>query len=207
MSLNVWMMYLVTVIAVMSIPGPSQLLMLTNSSAHGVGRALSTALGDITANVIQMLAAGLGLAAIISVSGTAFSVIKWIGVAYLVWLGIHLITIAKQGSCGIEDSQTQDSLFRLWLQGLLTSAANPKEIGFFAALFPQFISPEISFWPQFLILSSTYILVDVSFLLAYGFGANWFMNKLGNAVQVWVGWAGGSCMIVAALLMGFGVVA
>ncbi|MEM6462955.1 MAG: LysE family transporter [Pseudomonadota bacterium] len=207
MSLSVWIIYLVTVIAVMSIPGPSQLLMLTNSSSHGIRRALSTAAGDICANILQMLAAGLGLAAVMSVSGTAFAVIKWVGVAYLIWLGIHLMSIAKTVSSDIDDTQQQVSLVRLWAQGMLTSAANPKEIGFFAALFPQFISSQVDFWPQFLILSATYIVLDISFLLAYGIGANWALSRFGNAEQAWVGRAGGSCMIVAAILMGFGFAA
>ena len=68
MTFETWAIYVLTVLALMSTPGPSQLLMLSNSGAHGFGRALSTAAGDLTANALQMLAAGLGLAAIIAAS-------------------------------------------------------------------------------------------------------------------------------------------
>ena len=95
MTLEIWTLYVATVLALMSTPGPSQLLMLSNSAAHGFGRATFTAFGDLTANAFQMLAAGLGLAALIAASGTALAVIKWAGVAYLVWLGARMILKAK----------------------------------------------------------------------------------------------------------------
>lgn len=95
MSMDVWIIYVLTVLALMSTPGPSQLLMLTNSGVHGFQRSLATAAGDLTANALQMLAAGLGLAAIIAASATALGVIKWAGVAYLIFLGVRMIRNAK----------------------------------------------------------------------------------------------------------------
>ena len=149
MPLDVWYIYLATVLALMSTPGPSHLLMLSNSGAHGFGRSLATAAGYLTANMLQMLAAGLGLAALITTSGMALSVIKWVGVVYLIWLGLRMIRNASDNaSSGGAASQTA-SLNGLWLQGFITSAANPKAVVFFAALFPQFISSELAFWPQF----------------------------------------------------------
>ena len=71
MPFETWMLYVLTVLALMSTPGPSQLLMLTNSGVHGFRRSLATAARDLSANALQMLAAGLGLAAIIAASATA----------------------------------------------------------------------------------------------------------------------------------------
>ncbi|MDR9483813.1 MAG: LysE family translocator [Sediminimonas sp.] len=203
MTIEAWTIYAATVLALMSTPGPSQLLMLSNSGAHGLRRSLSTAAGDLSANALQMLAAGLGLAAIIAASGAALATIKWAGVAYLIWLGIRMIRKAKPDDAGVRDTKRSVSLGNLWMQGFLTSAANPKAVVFFAALFPQFISDDHAFWPQFLILSVTYIIMDGLFLSAYGAGASWITTRFKGAAKVWIERIGGSLMIVAAILMGF----
>lgn len=90
----------------------------------------------------------------------------------------------------------------LWLQGFTTSAANPKAVVFFAALFPQFISPDAPFWPQFLILSATYIAIDGTFLSAYGLSASWVARRFRGRARTGVERAGGVFMIVAAMLLG-----
>ena len=202
MAIDVWTIYVATVLALMSTPGPSQLLMLSNSGAHGFQRALSTAAGDLSANALQMLAAGLGLAAIIAASGTALSVIKWAGVCYLIWLGIRMIWRAKPDDPNLSGTQATVSLRSLWMQGFLTSAANPKAVVFFAALFPQFISADAAFWPQFLILSATYIVMDGLFLSAYGISASWVTARFKGTARVWIERAGGGFMIGAAVLLG-----
>ena len=98
-----------------------------------------------------MLAAGLGLAALIAASATALTVIKWLGVAYLVYIGLRMIRRAgRRLDLGAAPRVSRRAL---WLQGFLTSASNPKAVVFFAALFPQFIDPNVAFWPQFAILS------------------------------------------------------
>ena len=202
MTLDIWTLYVATVLALMSTPGPSQLLMLSNSGAHGFRRATFTAMGDLTANALQMLAAGLGLAAIIAASATALTAIKWAGVAYLIWLGVRMIRKAKPEVPGAAGDTRTVSLGNLWMQGFLTSAANPKAVVFFAALFPQFISADAAFWPQFLILSATYIVMDGLFLSAYGLGASWVAARFKGTAKVWIERAGGGFMILAAVLLG-----
>lgn len=202
MAFEIWTLYVVTVLALMSTPGPSQLLILSNSGTHGFRRAIATGAGDLTANALQMLAAGLGLAAVIAASGMALSVIKWAGVAYLIWLGIRMIRRAKSDDPNLGDNQPKVSLGNLWMQGFLTSAANPKAVVFFAALFPQFISPEAAFWPQFLILSATYIAMDGAFLSAYGLSASWIAQRFKGPARVWIERIGGGFMIGAAVLLG-----
>ena len=76
MPIEIWMVYVLTVLAFMSTPGPSQLLMLSNSGVHGFRPSLATAAGDLSANAIQMLLAGLGLAAVIAASAMALSVTR-----------------------------------------------------------------------------------------------------------------------------------
>lgn len=202
MTLEIWTLYILTVLALMSTPGPSQLLILTNSGLHGFARAQATVAGDLSANALQMLAAGFGLAALIAASSTALTVIKWAGVAYLIWLGAKMIRRAKPVSTTSEPSQAHASLRALWVQGFFTSAANPKAVVFFAALFPQFITPEAAFWPQFLILSATYIVMDGLFLSAYGLGAAWISKRFKGNARAWIERIGGGFMIGAAVLLG-----
>ena len=87
-----------------------------------------------------MLAAGLGLSAVLTTTRNGFAVMKWIGVAYLVWLGVKMIRRSLRSELPLVGT-SPTSRKRLWLQGFITSAANPKAVVFFAALFPQFSQP------------------------------------------------------------------
>ena len=185
----------------MSTPGPSHLLMLSNSAAHGFKRSLATVAGDLMANSLQMFAAGLGLAALLTVYGNALLIIKWLGVAYLIWLGVRMILRAgKTGEASAKATKT--SLRTLWLQGFITSASNPKAIVFFAALFPQFISADRPFWIQFAVLSVTYLLIDGLFLSAYGIGATWIASRFAGSARTRIDRVGGGFIVGAAVLLG-----
>ena len=201
MSIESWTIFVGTVLLMMSTPGPSHLLMLSTSASNGFKRSLSTAAGDLTANAIQMLLAGFGLAAILASSRYGFAIIKWGGVAYLIWIGIRTIKSSfndKEGKLEVE----RTSLKRLWLRGFITSAANPKAVVFFAALFPQFINPTMALLPQILILGATYIVIDGLFLSAYGSGASWLANRLQSHYRKWVDRIAGASLIGAAALLG-----
>ncbi len=202
MSIEVWSAYVVTVLALMSTPGPSHLLMLSNSMASGFRPSIATAAGDLSANVLQMLAAGLGLATVLTASRHGFVVVKWAGVAYLAWLGMQQIRrpFASQGE--LLEAPPVSSRRKLWLQGFVTSAANPKAVVFFAALFPQFLSKELAFWPQMLILGATYIAIDATFLLTYGASADWLASRLKGSTRRWLDRLAGSCLLGAAVLLG-----
>ncbi len=199
MNFDVWVTFVAAVFLLMSTPGPSHLLMLSNSAANGFGRALFTAGGDLTANFFQMLAAGLGLAALLAASATALSVIKWLGVAYLVYIGLRMIRRAgRRLDLGAAPRVSRRAL---WLQGFLTSASNPKAVVFFAALFPQFIDPNAAFWPQFAILCASYIVIDGMFLGVYGSGASWLAARLKGPARASIDRLGGGFVIVAAVLL------
>ncbi len=199
MTIEIWTIYLATVLAFMSTPGPSHILMLSNSAAYGFRRSLATACGDLTANFFQMLAAGLGLAALLTLFSGALTFIKWLGVVYLLWLGFQMIRNAGSASKQAYGAQTVASVKTLWLQGFLTSAANPTAVVFFAAFFPQFISANSDFIPQFVILSVTYIIIDGLFLAIYGIGAGWMARKFAGNAGKWIGTTGGAFVIGAAV--------
>ena len=202
MNIETWFIYVATVLALMSTPGPSQLLMLSNSARNGFRRGTATTCGDLTANAIQMLLAGLGLGAVLATSANALLIIKWLGVTYLLYLGIKMIRKSSAKKIVDTEKDTKESLKSLWLQGFFTSAANPKAVVFFAALFPQFIDPSIGIANQLLILSVTYLVIDAVFLSIYGIGASWIANKLKGGKQAYIDRIGGSFVIAAAVLLG-----
>ncbi|MEM1186884.1 MAG: LysE family transporter [Pseudomonadota bacterium] len=201
MAFDTWLLFLGTVLLFMCTPGPSHLLMLSASMAHGFGKSLATAAGDLTANTIQILLAGLGLAAVLAASRYGFLIVKWAGVAYLVWLGSRQI-IASFRAKGTPTNGREVSSRRLWLRGFLTSAANPKAVVFFAALFPQFLNPDRPLAPQLAILGFSYIVIDACFLAAYGAGASWIARKFQAQFKAWVERAAGASLIAAAILLG-----
>lgn len=186
----------------MSTPGPSHLLMLSTSATNGFRRALATAAGDLSANALQMLLAGFGLAAVLATSRYGFAAIKWGGVAYLIWIGVR--TFLRSFQPQVEGARLmRTSLKTLWLRGFITSASNPKAVVFFAALFPQFINPDARLLPQILILGVTYIVIDGAFLAAYGKGASALAETLKGRKRGLIDRCAGIGLIGAAILLGF----
>lgn len=149
-------------------PDTSQLLIISNSIRQGLRRSGWTIFGDLSANVLQMAAAAFGLAAVIATSAAAFTLVKWLGVAYLAWIGLKLV-LAKPSDVELSGALAGASRFALFRQGFITSSANPYAVIFFAALFPQFIDPALAVAPQVAILGATYLVVDGVILCLWGY--------------------------------------
>jgi threonine/homoserine/homoserine lactone efflux protein len=159
----------------MSTPGPSHLLMLSKSLGNGFNRSLATAAGDLSANFVQMTVASLGLVSLIHSSQEFFVVIKWMGVSYLIFMGV--MKFRKRFDPSVAVLSRIRTLRSLYWQGFMTSAANPKAVIFFAALFPQFVNPAAQTGKQFLILGVTYLVIDACFLTVYGGFAGWIESR------------------------------
>ena len=202
MNTEIYIAYILTILALMSTPGPSHILMLSNSASNGSKRAMATAAGDLTANFFQMLAAGLGMSALITSAPHIFNGVKLAGVAYLVWLGINMIRKSFKHQTALKTAP-HTSIKTLWLQGFITSATNPKAVIFFAALFPQFLNSSLAFWPQFIILSISYLIVDGLFLTGYGIAADKIRHLLRQHGTRWIDRLGGTGVLIAAVLLGF----
>lgn len=201
MSIELWLGYVLTVLLLMSTPGPSQLLMLSNSLSQGFPRSIYVALGDLSANVLQMLAAGLGLVTLFVTWGDAFFYIKWMGVSYLIYMGLRQIRASFKASNLALNSHKKTGK-RMWLDGFFTSATNPRAILFFGSLFPQFIHPEKPLAPQLLILGGTYIFMDGVILCTYGKIAHWMAGKISGRPAGLKGQVAGGFLILAAVLLG-----
>ena len=167
MTIETYLLYLAALAVFFATPpDSSQLLIIANSARHGLKKSGWTVAGDLTANILQMSAAALGIAAVIATSATVFQAVKWLGVAYLAWIGLRLIFWRPRAFEGTATSAVSPA--KLFRQGFITSSANPFAVMFFAALFPQFIDPAAPTLPQLAILGSTYLLVDCVILLAWG---------------------------------------
>ncbi len=201
MTLERWLAFVGTVLLLMGTPGPSQLLMLSNSAGNGFRRALATAAGDLSANLLQMIVAGAGLAGAVRASSDVFAVVKWLGVLYLVFLGVRMWR-APSGTLTPERGTRLRSLRSLYAQGFVTSASNPKAVVFFAALFPQFLAANEPFLAQFAILSATYIVIDGTFLSLYGYGAAWIARRWNSARAAGLRRVFATLLIGAAILLG-----
>ncbi len=194
MSPETYLAYLITVFIFFAHPpGPSQVLFIAGSLRHGLRGALPIGAGDLSANALQILAAGFGLAALVTASAELFTAIKWLGVAYLVWLGLRMIRDA-----GRPRDVPPPSPRRRFMQGFLTSAANPYAVVFFAALFPQFLNPAAPLAPQIAILGLTYLVIDGSILVAFGAAAQRLRRRIGDRPSPWPGRLSGLAMIVTA---------
>lgn len=170
MNQELYVAYLATVAVFFATPpGPSQVLMISNSLRHGWKRSVATILGDLSANSLQMLAAAFGLAVLIAESAAVLTVIKWAGVIYLLYIGYRTFTAVPPDLS--RQTSTPVSRRRLYLQGFVTSATNPKAVLFFAALFPQFLDLSLPIWPQLILLGTTYLMIDGILLVAWGSSA------------------------------------
>lgn len=140
-SLAHWLTFFAAGLALEFVPGPSMLYLLGQTGRHGRGQGLAALAGVLTGGLLHVALTVFGLAAIIVQSAALFSVIKWVGAIYLVWLGIQSL-FAKQGN---EDGHggvtNQPSRWRAYRQGVLIDLLNPKVALFFLAFIPQFVVP------------------------------------------------------------------
>ncbi len=183
MEFELWLSFVGTVLILAFTPGPSVLLATANSMKYGAEKTIGTILGDLTANFIQIILASAGLASIVISSGELFQTIKWLGVLYLIYIGIK--KIISRPRIEFENRRTgHRSFWNLYGEGFLMSAANPKAIVFFAALFPLFITKDFPFYSQIGILALTFLIIDGISLFIYVHFAKKLKSYLENSKKV-----------------------
>ena len=182
MDLSIWTLYFVSVFILTASPGPSALLCMTKAVNSGQSAATYAAMGSLCAITLILSASFMGLGVLIATSELAFNVIKWLGAGYLVYLGIKAFlsdgeTLALSQSLKSE----KRNRFSHFLNGFIVGASNPKAIVFFTALFPQFINPNGSLLNQYVIFTSTFVVLELSWLMAYVFlgvkSSKWLFTK------------------------------
>lgn len=140
------------------IPGPNVGLIVANSIAHGTRYGLASVAGTSSAMMPQLAVTVLGASTLLVIMSSAFEWLRWLGVAYLLYLGIRYL-LSKPDNADIELDKKANSYKKVFWGGFLVSAFNPKTLLFFGAFLPQFISPEGSVTLQLILLSVTFLLV------------------------------------------------
>jgi RhtB (resistance to homoserine/threonine) family protein len=171
MTLSIWLLYVAAVIVLTVTPGPSVLMCISTSVQHGPRHALVASLGSTLAIACIMVLSMLGLGTVLAASETLFSILKWLGAAYLAYLGVTSLLSKASHIAVPEESQPQVSARTLFGRGILVGASNPKALLFFGALFPQFIEPAAPQATQFLVLGLTFIFFELFWLSIYALTA------------------------------------
>jgi len=167
MPLDTWLIYLAASIGLSLSPGPNGLLALTHGALYGHRMTRFTILGGVLGFVALMALSMFGIGALIKASVTWLVVLKWVGGAYLVWLGVQ-VWRSPPISPQVDAAEPAPPARVLFRQGALSAATNPKGLLFFSAFLPLFIDPARSLLLQFAILAGTFVLTEV--ITEYGLG-------------------------------------
>jgi threonine/homoserine/homoserine lactone efflux protein len=199
MSVEHWLAFALASAVLLAIPGPTVVLVVSYALGHGrksaVGTVAGVALGDFTA----MTASMLGLGAFLATSASLFTVLKLVGAAYLVYMGVKLWR-APVVSAGIE-TPPETSPWRIFAHAYVVTALNPKSIVFFIAFLPQFFVAGQPVMPQMMIFEATFLLLATVNAAGYGLAATAARRTIRKpAVQKAVNRVGGSFLIGAGAL-------
>src|SRR5262245_25636649 len=168
MSFQAWLLFCTTETILCFTPGPAVLLTVSQSIARGTRAGFAASLGILTANAAYFVLSGTSLGAVFAASSEAFTVVKWLGAAYLVWLGGDML-FKEPASLGRSEplelsAYSQQRAFSL---AVLTQGANPKALVFFTAILPQFINPNAPVLPQILIMGVSSVSIEFTVLALY----------------------------------------
>lgn len=162
-------------------PGPDVLYIVSQSLRSGVRAGVAAALGIVSGCFVHVAAAAFGVGALLATSAAAFTVLKWVGGAYLVWMGVRLLRapaaapLSLPGAAGVAPV----GLRRVYARGFLTNALNPKVALFFLAFVPQFIAPDTPDKAMaFLLLGLLFNLNSLPINLGYALLAAWAAGRL-----------------------------
>ena len=186
-------------------PGPTVLLALTNGSRYGIRRALPGMAGAVLSDFVLIAAVALGLGALLAASEFWFSVVKWVGVAYLAYLGVQMLR--SNGSLGqvLDSGETGNgaTMRGIFARSLLVAVTNPKGYLFFSAFLPQFIDPASPQLPQFAALAVVFATIDFLVMLGYAILGSQAVRLLRKSVALWLDRVCGGTLLVLAGSLAF----
>ena len=209
MTFKTWLLFLVMETALSLSPGPAVFYVVSQGVRGGLGRTLPATAGIITANAIYFALSATSLGAIIAASARFFTIAKYVGAAYLIYLGIKALAAAKSShAVALEGGGPPESgdRRRVYAGALTLQLANPKALLFFLALLPQFIDPARTVVAQMLILAATSMLPEFCILVGYG----WLAHRAAHASEKfgvsgsmnrWLNWIEGAGLLGCATLV------
>ncbi|HEY0393869.1 MAG TPA: LysE family translocator [Candidatus Elarobacter sp.] len=164
MSLHAWLAFVLVAVLVSLLPGPAAIAIVSTALRGGFRASLAANAGVLLGDGVFVGAAALGLGAALVASHGAFIALRWLGIAYLAYLGVRAL-LDRGAAYAVDAPGAERRAFRL---GLTTQLSNPKVILFFGALLPQFVDPAAPAAPQFALLGATFILSDLVVFVGYG---------------------------------------
>ncbi len=150
-------------------PGPPRVVIVSHTINYGLKRSVWTAVGDVSANALQATLVTFVIGSLLIDNPEIFTYLKWIGIIYILYLAYETFTL-KAKKIGSEN-KTSKSIFSFFRDGFLVAGLSPKALLVFATIFIQFINFNENVFPQFLILTFTWVVLDFTSLMAYGFAA------------------------------------
>ena len=201
MDLSTWLTFLIAAWAISLSPGAGAVAAMSAGLNYGFKRGYFMTLGLVLGIWTQILVVGLGLGALITASSTAFAVVKWTGVAYLIWLGLAqwrapaapTLTPSTDGTLPTSASRTT-----LVLRGWMVNAVNPKGTIFLLAVVPQFLDPARALGSQYLVIAATLGFTDLVVMAGYTVLAAKLLRFLKSPVHTqWMNRVFGSLFLVA----------
>ena len=160
-------------------PGTPRVVIVTYAINYGLKRSIFTAIGDVSANALQMILVAFGVGALVSLYPNILNYLKWVGIFYLLYIAFNLFKHSK--NLDFDKSLSTKSNLSLFRDGFLVALLSPKAWIFFGAVFPQFLNLESNFVIQLIILIISWIILDFTTLIFYGFTAqkivSWFKTN------------------------------
>lgn len=200
MSLELWLAFVVASTVLLVIPGPTILLVIGHGLAHGPRATLPTVLGVTLGDVVAVALSLAGLGAVMATSAMLFTVVKWLGAGYLVYLGVQMWRAhpaVPEPALGVPVASER----RLAWRAFVVTALNPKSIVFFVAFLPQFVDPHASITLQLWVLGTTFVglamVIVATYAVLAGSARRLFVRPQAMAL---VNKLGGSLLIGAGLL-------
>jgi threonine/homoserine/homoserine lactone efflux protein len=195
---------LVALIAIAT-PGPTVLLALANGSRFGLKRSMAGMFGAVASDFVLVGAVALGLGALLAASEFWFSVLKWVGAAYLAWLGWRLLR--SQGGLDLAaasaaSARGQVSARSVFAKSFLVAVTNPKGYLFCSALMPQFIDPAMPQWPQYAAIGVVFAALDFAIMFAYAAIGAHAIRLLQRRAVLWMDrCCGGALLLLSGSLL------
>jgi threonine/homoserine/homoserine lactone efflux protein len=161
-------------------PGPAVVYILARTLSQGRASGLASVAGVALGNLGNAIGAALGLAALFAVSSAAFTVVKWAGAAYLIWMGVKMLRAAGTATTGDTAAVEPLKRSRIFRDGFVVALLNPKTALFFAAFLPQFMTPDAPHLAQSLALGASFVAVAGCTDLFYVLAASLVAPRLGQ---------------------------
>ena len=209
MTFKTWLLFLIMETALSLSPGPAVFYVVSQGLRGAVRRSLPAVAGIISANAIYFGLSATSLGALIAASARFFTIAKWTGAAYLIYLGIKALRSAAASHAVVlteSPAAASGDLRRVYLGALTLQLANPKALLFFLALLPQFIDPLRPVVPQMLLLAASSMVPEFCILMGYGWLAHRALHAsarfgVSSGMNRWLGWIEGAGLLGCATLV------